>query len=81
MYCVCGHCHQQLGEKLYKEHARLYLRDGVWWTESQIKHGEFSTASSEPMTLSNPPDSMEPEKGFPPPSGGELSDIGDPEDY
>lgn len=33
------------------------------------------------MTLLDPPDSMEPEKGFPLPPGGELSDIGDPQDY
>ena len=79
MYRVCGHCHQQHGEKAYKEHARLYLKDGAWWAESRIEHGECSPTCSEPMTISDPPDSMEsnqPEK-YLPPSGGELSDIGD----
>ena len=58
VYRVCGHCCQQLSEKAFKEHKKLYFHDGVWLTESKLERGCFSDAdrSSEPMSVSDPPD-------------------------
>ena len=54
VYKVCGHCCQQLSEKAFKEHEKLYYQDGVWLTESKVDLG--CSIDSEPMSVSDPPD-------------------------
>ena len=84
VYRVCGHCCQQLSEKAYKEHEKLYFQDGVWLTESKLEHGYSSDAdgSSEPMSVSDPPDpndEVDQDENFSLSSADDLLTFNDPE--
>lgn len=50
-YKVCGHCHKELSEKIYKDHKRLYY-DAVkkTWAEDNPE-GDGSDSSSEFSSL------------------------------